>query len=197
VRLAQPKGSDEVERPPGSGRLLKGPCCHRRRFVSELDSLEKERAAASVFKTRAPHRSSCRRHARKERRRPSTEIRLGVNSALQTHGPLLVFLVVRSRFASGRDPPRTPWIRSYTPHSRLTRGTFSDKGARSTLSPLCATKSTRYRPLQLFSKQFQKVNSTNFALTGFSEVHRRRRDGASFGKGGTGLTPTLTTRMLG
>jgi hypothetical protein len=35
----------------------------------------------------------------------------------------------------------------------------SKTGREVPLSPLCATKSIRYRPLQLFSKQFQKPNS--------------------------------------
>ena len=44
----------EVEHLAGSRRLPKEPCCHLRRFVSGLDSVKKERAAASMFKTRAP-----------------------------------------------------------------------------------------------------------------------------------------------
>ena len=87
MRGAKSEGHDELEQLPGSGRLPKEPCCHRRKFLSELGSVKKERAAASVFQTRASHRPSCSRHVRKERR-PSTEIRLGVNySALQTHEP--------------------------------------------------------------------------------------------------------------
>jgi hypothetical protein len=105
MRSAKPKDSDEVEHLPGSGRLPAEPRCHWRRFLSELDSPKKERAAASEFKTRSPHRSSCSRHA--VRRRPSTEIRLGVNFALQRHGSSLAFCVPRSRWWSGRDPPRS------------------------------------------------------------------------------------------
>ena len=116
----------EVEQLLGSGRLPKVPCCHLRKFVCGLDSVKKERAAASMFKTRAPHRSSCSRYA--QRRRPSTEIRLDLNSVPQTHEPLLASLTPRARFASGRDPPRTHRMQRYKPHSRLTRGAFSDKG---------------------------------------------------------------------
>jgi hypothetical protein len=107
VRSAKLKGRDtQVEQLPGSGPLPAEPCCHRR-FLSELDSVKKERAAASMFKTRAPHRSSCSRHARghAQRRRPSTEIRLGLASALQTHESLLAFFFPRARCANGRDPP--------------------------------------------------------------------------------------------
>jgi hypothetical protein len=131
VHLAKPNRSDEVEHLPGSGRLPKDPCCHlRRRHLCELDSVEKERAAASTSKTRSPHRPSCSRHVRKQRR-PSTEMRLGVNFALQRHGPsLLGFFVPRSRFASGRDPPDAHRVPGYKPCLRLTRGAFSDKGSR-------------------------------------------------------------------
>jgi hypothetical protein len=116
----------EVEHLVGSGRLPKGPCCHLRRFLcSGLDSVKKERAAASTFKARAPHRSSCSRHAQ-QRRRPSTEIRLEITS-LKTHRPLLAFFIPQTRWWSGRDPPKTPWLRRCTPHSCLTRGVFSDK----------------------------------------------------------------------
>jgi hypothetical protein len=104
VHLAKPNTSDEVEQLPGSGRLPKEPCCHRRKFLSELGSVKKERAAASVFQMRASPRSSCSRHAQ-QRPRPSTEIRLGANVALQTHEPLLAFFVPRARCANGRDPP--------------------------------------------------------------------------------------------
>jgi hypothetical protein len=107
VRSAEPKDSDEVEHLLRSGRLLAEPCCHRRRYLSELDSVKKERAAASVFKRGSSHRSSCSRRA--QERRPSTEIRLGVNSALQTHKPLLAFFIRRSRLASERGPPGAHW----------------------------------------------------------------------------------------
>jgi hypothetical protein len=104
VRSAQPRDSDEIEYLLGSGRLPAEPCCHRRKFVSELDSVKKERAAASMFKRRcSPHRSLCSRRA--EERRPSTEIRLGINPALQRHEPLLAFFIRRSQFASERGPP--------------------------------------------------------------------------------------------
>jgi hypothetical protein len=106
VRDAESKECDEVEQLPGSGWLPKEPCCHLRRFVSGLDSVKKERAAATMFKTRAPHRSSCSRRAEEEGRRPSTEIRLDLlNSVPQTHEPLLAFFVPRARCANGRDPP--------------------------------------------------------------------------------------------
>ena len=96
---------EEVEQLVGSGRLPKEPCCHlRRRFVCGLDSVKKERAAASMFKRRAPHRSSCSRRA-EVGRGPSTEIRLDLNSAPQTHEPLLSFFVRRARCANVRDPP--------------------------------------------------------------------------------------------
>ena len=109
MRSAEPKDSNEVEYLLRSGRLLAEPCCHRGRYLSELDSVKKERAAVSMFKRRSsPHRSSCSRRA--EERRPSTEIRLGVNySALQTHKPLLAFFIRRSRFASERGPPGAHW----------------------------------------------------------------------------------------
>jgi hypothetical protein len=127
VRGTESKERDEVEHLPGSGRLPKEPCCHLRRFLSGLNSVKKERAAASTFKTRAPHRSSCSWRA--QRRRLSTEIRLDLNSAPQMHEPLLASFVPRARFASGRDPPRTHRMQRYEPHSRLTRRAFSDKGA--------------------------------------------------------------------
>lgn len=128
MRGAESKERDEVERLPGSGRLPKEPCCHLRRFVSGVDSVKKERAAASMFKTRAPHRSSCSRRA-EVWRGPSTEIRLDLNSAPQTHEPLLLACFVpRAWRANGRDPPRTHRMQRYKPHSRLTRRTFSDKG---------------------------------------------------------------------
>jgi hypothetical protein len=101
VRCAQPKDNDELLE--GSGRLPTVPCYRRRVFVSKLGSHEKERAAASMFKARTPHRSSCSRHA--EERGPSTEIRQGGGNPLRTDGPLLAFFVPRSREASGRDPP--------------------------------------------------------------------------------------------
>jgi hypothetical protein len=128
VRSAESKERDEVEHLAGSGRLPKVPCCHLRRFLSGLGSVKKERAAASMFKARVPHRSSCSRHAQ-QRRRPSTEIRLDLNSAPQTYEPLLLAsFVPRAWRANGRDPPRTPRVQRYKPHSRLTRRAFSDKG---------------------------------------------------------------------
>jgi hypothetical protein len=135
VRGAESKERDEVERLPGSGRLPKEPCCHLRRFVSGVDSVKKERAAASMFKTRAPHRSSCSRRA-EVWRGPSTEIRLDLNSAPQTHEPLLLACFVpRAWRANGRDPPRTHRMQRYKPHSRLTRRAFSDKGRKRKAEP--------------------------------------------------------------
>ena len=129
MRSAESKERDEVEHLAGSGRLPKVPCCHLRRCVSGLDSVKKERAAASMFKARVPHLSSCSRHAQ-QRRRPSTEIRLDLNSAPQTYEPLLLAsFVPRAWRANGRHPPRTPRVQRYKPHSRLTRRAFSDKGA--------------------------------------------------------------------
>jgi hypothetical protein len=128
VRGAEPKGRDEIEKLPGSGRLPKEPCCHlRRRHLRELDSFKKERAAASMFKRRSPHRPSCSRHVRKERR-PSTEIRLDVNSALQTYEPPLACFVPRAGCANGGDPPMAHRRQRYKSHPRLTRWAFSDKG---------------------------------------------------------------------
>jgi hypothetical protein len=43
-------------------------------------------------------------------------------------------------------------------------------GRRSPDRPTAPAKEVRSRRLQLFSKQFQKVNSANFALTEFYEV---------------------------
>ena len=106
VRLAKPKGSDEVEQLPGSGRLPYGSRCHRRRSPSSSWTALKDRAAASVFKARSPHRSSCRRRACNERR-PSTEIRLGVDSALGACETSPTFSVLRLAFASERAPPET------------------------------------------------------------------------------------------
>ena len=67
MRLAEPKTYDEIERALGSGRLPADPCCQQRGYLPELNNLEKERAAALVFETRTPNRSSCSRLARKER----------------------------------------------------------------------------------------------------------------------------------
>ena len=140
----------EVEQLVGSGQLPKAPCCHLRRFVCGLDSVKKERAAASPFKVRAPHRSSCSRRAQ-QRRRPSTEIRLDLDSAPQTHEPLLLAsFIPQARCANGRDPPRTPRMQRYKPHSRLTRGAFSDKGAKigsgkSALRAAFASPEVRYQ----------------------------------------------------
>jgi hypothetical protein len=127
VHLAKPNRSDEIEKLPGSGRLPKVPCCHRRRHLCELDSVKKERAAASNFRKRAPHRSSCSRHVRKERR-PSTEIRLGVNSALQRHESSLAFFVPRSHLGSGRDPPGAQRDARIQTVLAFDAGAFSDKG---------------------------------------------------------------------
>jgi hypothetical protein len=128
VRLAKPEGSDEVEQLPGSGRLLYGSRCHRRGSPSSSWTALKDRAAASMFKARiSPHRSSCRRRARKERR-PSTEIRLGVDSALGAREISPTFFVLGKAFASERAPPETCQEESLDiPHPRLTRGAFTDK----------------------------------------------------------------------
>jgi hypothetical protein len=127
VRLAKPEGSDEVEQLPGSGRLLYGSRCHRRRSPSWSWTALKDRAAASIFKARSPHRSSCSRRARKERR-PSTEIRLGVDSALGARELSPTFFVLGKAFASERAPPERCQEESVgIPHPRLTRGAFTDK----------------------------------------------------------------------
>jgi hypothetical protein len=127
VRSAESNEHDaEVEQLLWGGRLPKEPCFHLRIFVSGLDSVKKERAVASTFKRRAPHRSSCSRRA--EERRPGTEIRLDVNSALQTYEPPLACFVPRAGCANGRDPPRAHRRQRYKSHPRLTRGAFSDKG---------------------------------------------------------------------
>jgi hypothetical protein len=96
VHLAKPNRSDEVERLPGSGRLRPTSCCRQERSTFPSRTALKERAAASVFEGRSPHRSSCRRHPEREiaGRRPSTEIRLGVDSALGESEPSLLFLFV-------------------------------------------------------------------------------------------------------
>jgi hypothetical protein len=80
-----------------------------------------------MFKARSPHRSSCRRRARNERR-PSTEIRLGVDSALGAREMSPTFFVLGKAFASERAPPERCQEASVdTPHLRLTRGAFTDK----------------------------------------------------------------------
>src|SRR5215204_2811232 len=81
-----------------------------------------------MFKARSPHRSSCSRRARKERR-PSTEIRLGVDSALGARKTSSTFFVLGKAFASERAPPERCQEESVgIPHPRLTRGAFTDKG---------------------------------------------------------------------
>jgi len=124
--MAEPKTYDELERLAGSGRLLGAPCCHRGSASSSWAAL-KERAAASVFEGRTPHRSSCRRHAEEERR-PSTEIRPGVYLPLIAYEPSPAFLP-QPAFVGERDPPTEDWMEKYKPHPRLTRGSFTDKGA--------------------------------------------------------------------
>ena len=80
-----------------------------------------------MFKARSPHRSSCSRRARKERR-PSTEIRLGVDSALGARKTSSTFFVLGKAFASERAPPERCQEESVgIPHPRLTRGAFTDK----------------------------------------------------------------------
>jgi hypothetical protein len=125
--LAEPETYDEVERLPGSGQLPGAPRCHRGRFSSSSWAASKERAAASVLEVRTPHRSSCSRRARK-RRRPSTEIRLGVHLPLLARESSLAF-VPQPPFACERDPPTERGMEKYKLHPRLTRGTFTDKGA--------------------------------------------------------------------
>jgi hypothetical protein len=124
--LAEPETYDEVERLPGSGQLPGAPRCHRGRFSSSSWAASKERAAASVLEVRTPHRSSCSRRARK-RRRPSTEIRLGVHLPLLARESSLAF-VPQPPFACERDPPTERGMEKYKLHPRLTRGTFTDKG---------------------------------------------------------------------
>jgi hypothetical protein len=54
VRGAEFKGRDEVEQLPGSGRLLKEPCSHLRRFVSGLDSVKKNERPHPRFRGEHP-----------------------------------------------------------------------------------------------------------------------------------------------
>lgn len=124
--LAEPETYDEVERLPGSGRLLGAPCCHRG-STSSSPAASKERAAASVFEGRTPHRSSCSRHVRKERR-PSTEIRLGVHLQLVARESSLASFFLQPAFVGERDPPMESRMEKYKPRPRLTRGSFTDKG---------------------------------------------------------------------
>ncbi len=123
--IAEPETHDEVERLPGSGRLLGPPCCHQEKCFSLSWTASKERAAASVFEGRAPHRSSCSRHARKERR-PSTEIRQGVHLQPRVCESSLAFFP-QPALVGDRDPPAGR-MENYKPHLRLTRGSFTDKG---------------------------------------------------------------------
>src|SRR5215218_9280450 len=132
--MAEPKTYDELERLAGSGRLLGAPCCHRGSASSSWAAL-KERAAASVFEGRTPHRSSCRRHAEEERR-PSTEIRPGVYLPLIAYEPSTAFLP-QPAFVGERDPPTEDWMEKYKPHPRLTRGSFTDKGDTAIKPILC------------------------------------------------------------
>lgn len=114
--IAESKTYDELQRLAGSGQLPKAPCCHRGRFSSPIWTASKERAAAfSVFGGRTPHRSSCRRHAEEERR-PSTEIRLGVNLPLIACESSLA-LLYQPAFVGERDPPMEGLIeKKYKPH---------------------------------------------------------------------------------
>jgi hypothetical protein len=127
VREAKPKTRDEITLFLGGGWFPRFSCCQRRRSLcSPSWTALKERAAASVVKARSPHRSSCRRHA--TQRRPSTEIRLGVNFALPAHGPSpTTFFVLREAFSSKRDPPEATEWSQYKPHPCLTRGACTDK----------------------------------------------------------------------
>ena len=128
MREAKPKTRDEITLFLGGGWFPRFSCCQRRRSLcSPSWTALKERAAASVVKARSPHRSSCRRHA--TQRRPSTEIRLGVNFALPAHGPSpTTFFVLREAFSSKRDPPEATEWSQYKPHPCLTRGACTDKG---------------------------------------------------------------------
>ena len=127
MREAKPKTRDEITLFLGGGWFPRFSCCQRRRSLcSPSWTALKERAAASVVKARSPHRSSCRRHA--TQRRPSTEIRLGVNFALPAHGPSpTTFFVLREAFSSKRDPPEATEWSQYKPHPCLTRGACTDK----------------------------------------------------------------------
>src|SRR5215207_7877378 len=126
--MAEPKTYDELERLAGSGRLLGAPCCHRGR-VSSSWAASKERAAASVLEGRTPHRSSCswRAKGHTQRRRPSTEIRLGVHLPLIAREPSLDF-VWQPTLARERDPPTEGRMEKYKPRLRLTRGSFTEWG---------------------------------------------------------------------
>jgi transposase len=126
--LAEPETYDELERPLGSGRLLGAPCCHRGRFSSPSWTASKERAAASVFGGRAPHRSCSRRvRGHTHGRRSSTKIRQGVHLQLIARESSLAFFMP-SAFVGERDPP-AGLMEKHKPRSRLTRGFFTDKGA--------------------------------------------------------------------
>ena len=107
MRLAKPEGSDEVEHSyRGAAGSCTVPAATEEGSPSWSWTALKDRAAASMFKARSPHRSSCRRRARKECR-PSTEIRLGVDSALGGREISPTFFVMRKAFASERAPPET------------------------------------------------------------------------------------------
>src|SRR5215217_1403749 len=127
--MAEPKTHDELERVLGSGRLPGAPCCHRERFSSPSWTASKERAAASVLEGRTPHRSSCswRAKGHTQKRRPSTEIRLGVHLPLIAREPSLDF-VWQPTLARERDPPTEGRMEKYKPRLRLTRGSFTDMG---------------------------------------------------------------------
>jgi hypothetical protein len=81
------------------------------RFSSSSWAASKERAAASVSEVRTPHRSSCSRRARK-RRRPSTEIRLGVHLPLVVRESSLDF-VPQPPSACERAPPTESGMEKY------------------------------------------------------------------------------------
>jgi hypothetical protein len=135
-----------------------------------MGSVKKERVAASTFKRRAPHRSSCSRHA--QRRRPSTEIRLDLNSAPQTYEPLLLAcFVARAWRANGRDSPRTHRMHRYKPHSPLTRGAFSDEGTeRRQDDSLC--RSIRLLPaLPMVVRTYAPVGKTPVLRENLSRDH--------------------------
>jgi hypothetical protein len=109
VRLAKPEGSDEVEHSyRGAAGSCTVPAATEEGSPSWSWTALKDRAAASMFKARSPHRSSCRRRARKERR-PSTEIRLGVHLQLIAHEPWPAFLH-QPAIVGERDPPPEGWM---------------------------------------------------------------------------------------
>src|SRR5215204_3553355 len=140
-----------------------------------------------MFKARSPHRSSCSRRARKERR-PSTEIRLGVDSALGARKTSSTFFVLGKAFASERAPPERCQEESVgIPHPRLTRGAFTDKESKSTAWPrrahehMAAESDTGDNPEnEVFEVGLRWVIPPNVASRASTE--RRRREQGDHGK---------------